>query len=141
MSNTFPTQAIRKTLTLGAFAILSFLALFFYTQHSVDKTKNQLISLQKSILTASNDMLMMRRHEKDFIDRVDHIYLQKMETDYQNILEQLGSINATIINSGLNTDYDGQQALSHVDDYVQRFYLLADIVLLIHGSEGETGLN
>ncbi|KFA97163.1 hybrid sensor histidine kinase/response regulator [Vibrio sp. ER1A] len=139
-TNTSPTQAIRKTLILGAFAILSFLALFFYTQHSVDNTKNQLISLQKSILTASNNMLMMRRHEKDFIDRVDQIYLQKMETDYQNILEELGSINATIINSGLNTDYDGQLALSHVDDYVQRFYLLADIVLLIHGSEVEPGL-
>ncbi|MGR5297512.1 ATP-binding protein [Vibrio mediterranei] len=142
MSNTnlSPTQAIRNTLILGACAILSFLALFFYTQHSVDSTKSQLISLQKSILTASNDMLMMRRHEKDFIDRVDPIYLEKMEADYQNILEQLGSINATIINSGLNTDYDGQQALSYVDDYVQRFYLMADIVLLIHGSEDETGL-
>ncbi|MBY6196821.1 ATP-binding protein [Vibrio hangzhouensis] len=134
------TLAIRKTLILGATFILILLGLFFYAEHNVDQTKNRLILLQNQILAASNNMLMMRRHEKDFIARLEPQYLNKMELAYQTMLVQLGEINAMLSDSGIKISYQGQQALSSVDDYVQQFYGLSDTLMIIHGSGDNKGL-
>ncbi|MGR5175304.1 hypothetical protein [Vibrio mediterranei] len=134
------TLAISKTLILGATFILILLGLFFYAEHNVDQTKNRLILLQNQILAASNNMLMMRRHEKDFIARLEPQYLNKMELAYQTMLVQLGEVNAMLSDSGIKSSYQGQQALSYVDDYVQQFYRLSDTVMLIHGSGDNKGL-
>ncbi|XHY22219.1 Sensor histidine kinase RcsC [Vibrio sp. NH-UV-68] len=134
------TKTIRKTLIIGALTIVSLLVIFFYTDRALVQTKNKLVEFQNDILAASNSMLMMRRHEKDFIARVDKEYLEEMEQAYQHILSQFERINANIASSGIESDYDGQQALNYLDSYVQRFYQLADVVLLIYGTTDNKGL-
>ncbi|USD62063.1 response regulator [Vibrio sp. SCSIO 43140] len=135
-----PSRTIRKILLIGACTILGLLAVFFYTERTVDNTKEQLIGLQKDILASANTMLMMRRHEKDFIARVDTKYLERMEDEYLTILSQIGQINIGVATSGIEIDYDGQTALSRVDDYTQRFFKLSELVLLIHGDNQQEGL-
>ncbi|GMQ46655.1 ATP-binding protein [Vibrio sp. 10N] len=134
------SQSLRKILISGASAIMALLAIFFYIERSFDSTKQQLIQLQKDVLQTANTMLMMRRHEKDFISRVENQYLEKMEKDYQSILSQIGQINIGVIESGIDIDYNGQQALADIDAYTQRFFKLADLVLVIDGAKKDHGL-
>ncbi|MGF1776035.1 ATP-binding protein [Vibrio nomapromontoriensis] len=136
----FHARNIRKTLVVGAATILGFLALFFYTEYSVERSKNQLMSLKSDILTASNGMLLMRRHEKDFIARVDSQYIEKMQDSYVTLTEQLSKVNEQIQRSGIDTDYSNQHALNYIDNYVQSFLSLADLVVVIHGSDHQNGL-
>ncbi|MFA0442226.1 hypothetical protein BCU70_16265 [Vibrio sp. 10N.286.49.C2] len=142
MQQNEPSHArqIRKTLITGAVTILGFLALFFYTEYTVERAKNQLMALKSDILTASNGMLMMRRHEKDFIARVDSQYIEKMSNSYKSLMIQLGEVNAKLIESDISIEYSSQQALAYVDDYVESFLSLADLVVVIHGSDKQNGL-
>jgi signal transduction histidine kinase len=116
------------------------LAIFFYIERSFDQTKQQLIQLQKDVLQAANSMLMMRRHEKDFIARVENQYLDKMESEYQGLLSQIGQINTGIIQSDIDIAYNGQQALANVDAYTQKFFNLSKLVFVIHGTDQREGL-
>ncbi|MCL9776693.1 ATP-binding protein [Vibrio methylphosphonaticus] len=139
-ANHHHTRNIRKTLVAGSAIVLCFLALFFYTEYRVNEAKNQLTTLKSDILTASNGMLLMRRHEKDFIARVEPEYIEKMQTSYHAIMGQLSNVNVKIIQSGIETDYSNQYALSYIDDYVQSFFALADLVVAIHGDNTPNGL-
>ncbi|WP_418642188.1 ATP-binding protein [Vibrio chaetopteri] len=134
------SQSLRKILISGGCAIMVLLAIFFYIERSFDQTKQQLIELQKDVLKAANSMLMMRRHEKDFIARVENQYVEKMESEYQSILSQIGQINTGVMESGINIDYNGQQALANVDAYTQRFFILGELVVVIHGADQGQGL-
>jgi signal transduction histidine kinase/CheY-like chemotaxis protein len=134
------SQSLRKILLSGGCAILVLLAIFFYIERSFDQTKQQLIGLQKDVLKAANSMLMMRRHEKDFMARVENQYVEKMEYEYQSILSQIGQINTGVMESGINIDYNGQQALANVDAYTQRFFKLGELVVVIHGADQGQGL-
>ncbi|MCW8344479.1 ATP-binding protein [Vibrio sp. ZSDZ65] len=140
MANHYHAHNIRKTLIAGSAIVLFFLTLFFYTEYKVEQAKSQLTTLKSDILTASNGMLLMRRHEKDFIARVDPEYIEKMQTSYNAMIGQLGDVNVKIIQSGIETDYSNQYALAYIDDYVQSFFSLADLVVMIHGNEHQNGL-
>ncbi|WP_112480349.1 ATP-binding protein [Vibrio variabilis] len=134
------SQSLRKILISGGCAIMVLLAIFFYIERSFDQTKQQLIGLQKDVLKAANSMLMMRRHEKDFIARVENQYVEKMESEYQSILSQIGQINTGVMESEISIDYNGQQALANVDAYTQRFFKLGELVVVIHGADQGEGL-
>ncbi|MGF1702228.1 ATP-binding protein [Photobacterium makurazakiensis] len=134
------TNSIKRLLTYGAGIILVFLTAFFYTEQNLNNKRSQLVNLEIEILNASNEVLMMRRHEKDFIDRVDPKYQVKMQTAYSLTLQNLHSINSLIAVSGIATDYNGQLTLDSIDAYYQQFDSLAAMVLLIHGHNGDDGL-
>lgn len=134
------SQSLRKILISGGCAIMVLLAIFFYIERSFGQTKQQLIGLQKDVLKAANSMLLMRRHEKDFIARVENQYVEKMEYEYQSILSQIGQINTGVMESEISIDYNGQQALANVDAYTQRFLKLGELVVVIHGADQGEGL-
>ncbi|ELR66493.1 CheY-like receiver protein [Photobacterium marinum] len=134
------TRSIKRLITYGATAILIFLSTFFYTEHTLDANRAKLMSLQAEILTASNEMLMMRRNEKDFIARVDSQYKVKMEDDYVHVIDSLNAINSAIQTHSIDADYEPQVTLASVDDYYQKFIALSKVVLLIHGEGGHDGL-
>ncbi|MGR5145230.1 ATP-binding protein [Photobacterium alginatilyticum] len=134
------TRSIKQLLTYSALFIVLLLAAFFYTEQTLNNTRTQLISLEIKILDASNEMLMMRRHEKDFFARVDSNYLDKMKSAYNNILISLNEINKTIEENNITTAYTPQVTLESVNTYYQNFTTLSEILLIIRGEGDNDGL-
>ncbi|MGR5061928.1 ATP-binding protein [Photobacterium sp. DNB22_13_2] len=137
---TLHTQSIHRLLIAGATVIFSLLFIFFITDHLLHKKYTQLQSLQNTILEASNGMLMMRRHEKDYLARVDEKYLVRMEDAYLNLKAQLSEINQAINKHGIQTSYDEQQVLANIDNYYQQFNTMSQAILAIFGEKGTTSL-
>ncbi|MGF1683475.1 ATP-binding protein [Photobacterium minamisatsumaniensis] len=133
------TNSIKRLLIYGAATILVFLIAFFYTEQNLNAKRAQLVTLEIEILNASNEVLMMRRHEKDFIVRVEQKYQAEMQSAYSLTLQKLHAINSLITDSGITTDYNAQLTLDSIDDYYQQFDSLATMVLLIHGQNGGNG--
>ena len=134
------TRSIKQLLSYGALIIVLFLGTFFYAERTLNNKRAQLISLEIKILNASNDMLMMRRHEKDFIARVDSQYQEKMTAAYEHIVITLNDIHNTIQANELTADYDPQITLDSVNTYYQTFTTLADMLVLIRGNGEKPGL-
>ncbi|KJY83906.1 hypothetical protein TW81_06150 [Vibrio galatheae] len=134
------TRAIRKTLIISAALIILLLAIFFHTEHSMLESKHDLIELQKNVLSASNAMLMMRRHEKDFIVRLDQKYLSQMKQAHQELLSQIHQIDAVLERLAIKIDYNNPRALGYIEDYIDHFDQLAIVALRIHGIGEEQGL-
>ncbi|MDV5168866.1 ATP-binding protein [Photobacterium rosenbergii] len=134
------TQSIRRLLITGAIGILSLLLAFFITDHVIHDKYTQLQSLQHKIIEASNSMLMMRRHEKDYLARVDSKYLSKMEDAYSQLKSELIAINQDLDKHKITTSYVGQQAIADVDSYFQQFTAMSHTVLDIFGDKGSISL-
>ncbi|MGR5143824.1 ATP-binding protein [Photobacterium sp. DNB23_23_1] len=137
---TYQTQSIHRLLIAGAAVTFSLLFVFFVTDHLLQKKQTELQSLQHTILEASNGMLMMRRHEKDYLARVDEKYLTKMQDTYLNLKAQISKINHAIDKHAIATHYQGEQALDSIDSYYQQFNIMSHTVLDIFGEEGAKSL-
>ena len=134
------TQSIRQLLITGAIGILSLLLAFFITDHVIHDKYTQLQSLQHKIIEASNSMLMIRRHEKDYLARVDSEYLSKMEDAYSQLKTELIDIDRALDKHGIKTSYSSQQAIADVDSYYQQFTAMSHTVLDIFGDKGSISL-
>ena len=137
---TLQAQSIRRLLITGAIGILSLLMVFFITDHVIHDKYTQLQSLQHKITEASNSMLLMRRHEKDYLARVDSQYLAKMADSYSQLKSELIYINQALDKHGIVTSYIGSQAIADVDSYYQQFTVMSDTVLAIFGEKGSVNL-
>lgn len=90
------------------------------------------------ILRLSTDMLMLRRHEKDFMSRYDALYLQKFDASWDEML---------IHSEALFTLLERQQleiaalegVLAVADEYYQLFHRIADNYKLL-GMSAEKGI-
>lgn len=79
------------------------------------------------------DMLMLRRHEKDFINRGDAKYVERHNTYYEETLKSIKTI------SKLNLSYQNElkinQLLSDLEGYQQTFKTYYDNTLLIGSAD------
>ncbi|GAL06684.1 hypothetical protein JCM19237_2781 [Photobacterium aphoticum] len=111
----------------------------FYANNQVDKKENTLNLLQLDIALSSQQMLMMRRHEKDFLARQDDKYITKMMDEANAIKARLKTINDNMTMYGLASDFDYQETVSAIDAYLAQFNQLTKTVYLIHGDNQNKG--
>lgn len=137
--STKKTHSIQTLLYWGTGIIMSFLLIFFYADNQVDKKENALHLLQLDIALSSQQMLMMRRHEKDFLARHDNKYIEKMMDEANAIKARLNTINDNMTVYGLATDFDYKETVSAIDAYLAQFNRLTKTVYLIHGDSQNKG--
>ncbi|MGF1724031.1 ATP-binding protein [Photobacterium nomapromontoriensis] len=137
--STKKTHSIQTLLYWGTGIIMSFLLIFFYANNQVDKKENALHLLQLDIALSSQQMLMMRRHEKDFLARQDDKYITKMMDEANAIKTSLNTINDSMRAYALATDFDYKETLSAIDAYLAQFNRLTETVYLIHGDSQNKG--
>lgn len=77
-----------------------------------------------SQLTLSYSMLMMRRHEKDFIAREQNKYITKMEKEYLNFTSKL--------NSSILSSYNKEKIALLMSDYKMKFIHLTSATIDIN---------
>ncbi|WP_039992582.1 hypothetical protein [Paraglaciecola chathamensis] len=90
----------------------------FYTQKLVD-----LNDKNKSLLRLGQDFLQLRRHEKDFLLRLDLVYVDKFNLQAEQFLRQLALVQTTDEQAVLNQDIF-HQLLDSFPLYQQQFTTL-----------------
>ncbi|WP_412761906.1 hypothetical protein [Paraglaciecola mesophila] len=93
-------------ITICVFGMLLLVASqIFYTQKLVD-----LNDKNKSLLRLGQDFLQLRRHEKDFLLRLDLTYVDKFNLQAEQFLRQLAVVQSADEQSVLNQDIFNQLA-------------------------------
>ncbi|MCW8826588.1 MAG: methyl-accepting chemotaxis protein, partial [Gammaproteobacteria bacterium] len=84
-------------LAIGLIIQIIFNYLSVETLSELDEVRVQSTALQ-------SDMLMLRRHEKDFIARKDLKYVDKFETSFQQMMERITAIEVSLESMDLEVD-------------------------------------
>ncbi|MGR5129026.1 ATP-binding protein [Photobacterium swingsii] len=133
------THSIQTLLYWGTGIIMALVLIFFYANSQLDKEENELHLLQLDIALSSQQMLMMRRHEKDFLARHDNKYVAKMSDEAKAIKSRLLTIDDNMAAHRLKADFNNNNTLAAIDAYQAQFKRLTDTVYLIYGDTQNTG--
>lgn len=95
--------------TTAAFIILLMLMMFFQSQIS---QLHRASELRESV---HNDLLQVRRAEKDFLLRMDESYADKLQQEVSITIERLGQLNQLVADEGSTRLIDG------LDDQVSQY--------------------
>ncbi|MEW6646647.1 MAG: methyl-accepting chemotaxis protein [Pseudomonadota bacterium] len=112
---TIKARLILLTL-LVAIGLISEVALVQYSSA-------RLVSLEQNRVLAEqlySDMLLLRRHEKDFLARLDLKYTQKFAASYQDMTGRAATLGDFLLEVGLN-DAPLRQFLAVVGEYSKTF--------------------
>ncbi|SFG72448.1 methyl-accepting chemotaxis protein [Neptunomonas qingdaonensis] len=124
-----------KLIMLVVFMIVSIAVMFGLQNHTIDKTK----SLEKTVYQVSElnvNMLLLRKHEKDFLARDDAQYISKFDKDSENFSNNILRLISDL--ESLETSSDAmQQLLEILKSYHQSFHELARMKIKIGLSEEE----
>ncbi|QQX81328.1 response regulator [Shewanella sp. KX20019] len=131
--------SIKHFLLAGSVSIFVLLAADILMTHYVANTKLALFELESKVAISSNTLLMIRRHEKDFLSRHNTKYIELIQTEKEDLEQQLTEINKLLIKSDLDIIYDNHQTLKQLDSYVDNLALLTDEVLSIRGTGDAVG--
>ncbi|CAH0533556.1 Sensor histidine kinase RcsC [Vibrio stylophorae] len=130
---------LQPPLLIGSVLIVAVIAVFMWLGQRSLETKQQLFSLQNDISHVTSEMLMLRRHEKDFISRVDVRYIDSLVTRIDNILPKFSAIKTTMDRQKLTHDFEYQSLAQALLAYKAAFLLLADQQIAIHGEKSQGG--
>ncbi|MDO6499946.1 ATP-binding protein [Photobacterium sanguinicancri] len=133
------THSIQTLLYWGTGIIMALVLTFFYANNQLDKEENELHLLQLDIALSSQQMLMMRRHEKDFLARQDNKYVAQMGDEAKAIKSRLITITDSMTGHALTTDFNNNNTLAAIDAYQDQFKHLTETVYLIYGNSQGTG--
>jgi methyl-accepting chemotaxis protein len=128
-----------KLSLLAILAGIGFLILIFYN-YSATSTLMEFNNISKKTVRLEAEMLMLRRHEKDFIARKDLKYLVKFKQTFAGVTETLDQIDQQL----LSVDITNQQTTELrrlLNSYQNTFYLLVkqQKIVGLHAKDGLYG--
>ena len=91
--------------TAGA-VITALLLLYFYMNFQFHEHEERLTELQLEIKLAKNDMLMLRRNEKDFMSRNEIKYHDRLEVGIKSFKGKLINIHRVLVVEGIDINSD-----------------------------------
>ncbi|MCG9597481.1 methyl-accepting chemotaxis protein [Vibrio sp. Isolate25] len=132
--------SIRAKLILINLTLLVSVGLYaYYEQISF----NNLKSLENAAidnLQSSVDLLMLRRHEKDFLARKDMKYPQRFDKTFEELSERLTALTAVLKSHNLDMEERTSTIISTLNQYQVQFHQLVDQVNTIEGVESSSNL-
>ncbi len=124
-------------LLMAAIACMGFITLVSLNSLAIDALE-RLHNVSSLSAQLRADMLMLRRHEKDFLARKDLQYLQKFQQTYQQLMQRVDQLQARVHSADIEKQQVNNFA-SVISDYRQQFLLLAEQQQLI-GIDATDGL-
>ena len=120
---------IGAMLTFGILESLSFL-----------KLDNLQLAAQETA-HSNADLLTLRRHEKDFLARLDAGYIEKFNQKQIELNERLATVKGLLARYGEEHNAEFEQVEQSLDSYANQFNIIADqtILLGLTPSEGLRG--
>lgn len=133
--------SIRMKLILINLTLLVGVGIYAYYEQT---SLNRLASLEHAAsenLNSSVDLLMLRRHEKDFLARRDSKYIGRFDTTFEQLSQRIVDLQQTLASQQLNLNQQESQIVSTLDQYQSQFHQLAQLVNQINGKDSSTSLS
>ena len=132
--------SIRTKLILINLTLLFGVGLYAYYEQA---SLNRLSSLEHAAnenLSSSVDLLMLRRHEKDFLARRDTKYLTRFDDTFEQLSGRINHLSETLSREELTANIQNVEIVSTLKQYQQQFHQLAKQVNAINGLGSDTSL-
>lgn len=128
------TSSIKLQLQLATSAIIILLIIYSYFNHQIIETENNLLSLEVTVSNSSNRLLMMRRHEKDFIARIDEQYITRLKQQGEQLKKDIIQIENLLNTNDIELNYDSEDIIASIDTYMLAVNELALVLLNVQGT-------
>lgn len=132
---------IKTKLTLVALLTTSALLGSTYLGNTFSEKESTLISIKSDINLLNKDLLTLRRHEKDFLLRMDDKYIRQHILSANELRKHAQELREKMTSLDIETQ-DIDRVLSDVDKYVASFNLVSSELLnigTIHSSNSLIG--
>lgn len=137
---TLTSLSIKRLLQVASVVITFLLILFFYVDYQFHENEERLTGLQIEIRQSKMEMLMLRRHEKDFISRNDAKYHDLLEDGVEELEAKLTDINRILIKENVAINYDSAKIFKLISAYAHSFHELTEALEELHGKGSNTGV-
>ena len=137
----FHKVTIRAKLYFISCMLVISIVLYGFLQLATLNNLHQLENTSLQNLSAEADLLMLRRHEKDFLARKDFKYYERFKQSHEGLTSRLQALDESITEHGLVLDSSVPLALQYLSDYHIAFKQLVERVTYIYSSEGSSLLN
>ncbi|MCG7497952.1 methyl-accepting chemotaxis protein [Vibrio sp. Of7-15] len=121
----FLPATIKGKLYFTSLLLVISLVLFGFVFELSFRQLDTLQSSSKMMLQSQNDILMLRRHEKDFLSRLDEKYVGKFEQTLTGLQSTLTLMSQQLDERGVEGTRDIQHMQSLLDDYWRDFKMIA----------------
>ncbi|WP_299008726.1 ATP-binding protein [uncultured Shewanella sp.] len=130
-------NSIKLQLQFATSAIIILFIIFAYFNHQIIETENSVLSLEMNVSNSSNRLLMMRRHEKDFIARMDKQYIVLLQEQGEQLKQDIIQIENLLNANNINLDYDSGSMINSIDTYLSTVNELSLVLLTINGANND----
>ncbi|MEZ9057910.1 methyl-accepting chemotaxis protein [Vibrio pelagius] len=122
--------------------ITLFISVFVYAVYE-QMSLDRLESLERAAnenLRSSVDLLMLRRHEKDFLARKEQKYAERFDTTAVTLDQRLLDLNQTLISHELNLSDNTSKITQAIESYEYQFRQIVQQVNAIENPNPSVGL-
>ncbi len=132
--------SIKLLLQTAGIIITTLLLMYFYMNYQFHEHEERLTELQLEINLARNDMLMLRRYEKDFISRNEEKYHDRLEAGIENFEHRLTQIYRVLVIEDIDIGHDSLELIQAIHKYGDSFHELTELLGILNGEDNKKGL-
>ncbi|HDY8228093.1 chemotaxis protein [Vibrio vulnificus] len=121
----FFSFSIRAKLLLINLTLLLGVAAYAIYENNSAKHLSSLEHASTENLSSSLDLLMLRRHEKDYLARRNEKYLTSFDNTYSQLQQRIEHLSDVLASESIAIDSQRQQIVSTLSQYQTQFHQLA----------------
>lgn len=125
-----------KLLLINLTLLLGVVAYAIYENNSA-KHLSSLEHASTENLSSSLDLLMLRRHEKDYLARRNEKYLTSFDNTYSQLQHRIEHLSDVLASESIAIDSQRQQIVSTLSQYQTQFHQLANHLASIDALQSE----
>ena len=125
---------------MAGIIITTLLLMYFYMNYQFHEHEERLTELQLEINLAKNDMLMLRRYEKDFISRNEVKYHDRLEVGIEHFEVRLAQIYRVLVIEEIDIGGNSLELIQDIHKYGDSFHELTELLSILNGEGNKKGL-
>ncbi|EHD1698178.1 methyl-accepting chemotaxis protein [Vibrio vulnificus] len=133
----FFSFSIRAKLLLINLTLLLGVAAYAIYENNSAKHLSSLEHASTENLSSSLDLLMLRRHEKDYLARRNEKYLTSFDNTYSQLQQRIEHLSDVLASESIAIDSQRQQIVSTLSQYQTQFHQLANHLASIDALQSE----
>ncbi|ELP3505174.1 methyl-accepting chemotaxis protein [Vibrio vulnificus] len=133
----FFSFSIRAKLLLINLTLLLGVAAYAIYENNSAKHLSSLEHASTENLSSSLDLLMLRRHEKDYLARRNEKYLTSFDNTYSQLQQRIDHLSDVLASESIAIDSQRQQIVSTLSQYQTQFHQLANHLASIDALQSE----
>lgn len=132
--------SIRMKLILINLTLLVGVGIYaYYEQTSLNRIDSLEYAASEN-LNSSVDLLMLRRHEKDFLARKDSKYIASFDETFKQLSNRINQLEQILLENQLSLGQTSSQIVATLTQYQTQFHQLTKLVNQLDGKDTPTSL-